>query len=131
MPSFPEMAEQMKSLTPQLDTRIHDELTQLGNQLELLQTRSPIVPSAQEQMESTAKMSVQESDGRNGTVQGSNAPSETDMLHGQDVVVLEEEDDKDAPEEMEQEEGETEDRPIVPRVKPKPKEGEPKRQFEL
>ncbi len=34
-------------------------------------------------------------------------------------------------EEMDQEEGEIEDRPRVLRAKPKPKEGDPKKQFQL
>ncbi len=92
---------------------------------------SPVVPSAQADLETDSKKYKQKQKECDNTAPGSQLPSKTSLLPGEAPQVTKDKDDRPdvqvLEEEEEKEEGETEDRPRAPRVKPKPKKGDPKK----
>ncbi len=104
-------------------------LTQLGSQFGQLKTRSLVVPP--DDPELISMETAQESDGEDGTVLGSKALSEAETLEGPDGVEIDEEDEEDKEMEDEEDECETKDRTPAPHMKPKPKEGDLQKCFQL
>ncbi len=135
---FPRLAGvQQPPLSPiqALDPDTHDTLVQLGQQMEQLQMCSPMVPSAQADPETASEKYWCEQKECDDPAPGSQLPSETSLLPGEAPQVTKDEDDgpdvQVLEEEEEMEEGKTQDRLRAPRVKPKPKKGDPEKQFQL